>query len=935
MKIKSLKNKIVVSIMGIIVFFGSLAAFWIGYSSKNALVNKKVEEISMALSYEADRASMIINEAQKDVSMISQESLIIDQMDNLDNVGSNEKLKNFLARSGMNSSYAYLGLLDKDGKVVAASDEKYVNNNFGFRKYFSIALQKDSAIETAINIVTGEQEFFFSHSIKNQQGIVLGVAVVSLSTQSFFGKLFATTGLMDGHVHIFLDEYGIVLESNKVEYKNKSLGILSSDTAAKIVADKQYADLAIKPLQYDVIMKDLANIAKIKTYRIFDDVDRIDEIVGVARVGSFPFFIAMEVKSSSYMGEISKIYYTMGFSVLAAAMIAAVMIYFLLEHFLLPLKQLRRAAEKIGAKNLDYNVEIKTGDDFEDLGNAYNTMTRAVKKSIADIDKKVKEQTIDIVKKQRELENQKKAVLNILEDMSEEKAYSEKLANDLEKFELAIENVNDQVVITDEKGIIVHANPATLKISGYTQKEVIGKTPAIWGGRMSKQYYKALWEEISFKKKTYSGELYNKKKNGKSYLANVSIFPILDKKEDIRFFVSVERDISKEREAQKRIIKDAEDLKISKELIESQKERAEGILRFLKSISEGVVAVDLVGKIIFFNEAAETLTGFSGKKAMGMATVNVLKFYKESNPDLQFEVFSGVIKGTNDLKKNAESFLLENIRTNIKIPVSFSMSPIIDTNNEKQGYIMIIHDVTEQRELEKNKDNFLSVAAHQLRTPLSGIRWSLEMLLDGDAGELPTEAKEVVNNINENNQRLVVLVNDLLNVSRINLGKTTEESKITNVCGSVSAVVKSMEGFSLKNKVNIIFAESKNCGLSVMISPKRFFESIENILSNAIKYTTENGNVTIIIAKVKNKVRIAISDTGIGIPENQQKNMFSKFFRAENAILKDPEGSGLGLSVVKSFIEEVGGEITFKSVEGKGTTFFITLPLCEEEVKLV
>jgi|GEM_PF-908688 len=572
-------------------------------------------------------------------------------------------------------------------------------------------------------------------------------------------------------------------------------------------------------------------------------------------------------------------------------------------------------------KILNFIRSGKINSDQEKTGAAVSGRTdfpAAEKKQIAE----------EILReKNRFLNDLRKASLNILEDVAESEQDLRKKTLELEKFQQAADVSFDHVIITDPDGIILYANAAAEKLTGYSRKEIIGKNSGqLWGGRMDKSFYEKMWKTIKMDKKPYSGEVTNKKKNGNEYLASIRISPILDREKEVKFFVGVEQDITEEREAQIRVIRHASELQKANELIEEEKERAEGILRFLKSIGDGVVATDMNAKIIFFNEAIEKLTKISSAEAMGKYSYEVFRFLREKELDKQHKIIPKFLSGKGKANQIKDRFILER-KDGSRIFVNFSISFIYGRSGEKQGCIMVLRDITEERELEKTKDNFLSVAAHQLRTPLSGIRWNLEMLLEGDAGKLPKEALDIIKDLDENNQRLVALVNDLLNVSRINLGKSMDSPEPVEVKEAIKNAIKNLDGFAKRNNVKVVFDEKKTPNIKVMIIPNRFFESVENVASNAIKYSPNKSSVKIAVSQEAGKAVISVSDSGIGIPETDKEKIFSKFFRAHNAAIKDPEGSGLGLNVVKSFIEEAGGSVSFESKEGKGTTFLINLPV--------
>ena len=364
--------------------------------------------------------------------------------------------------------------------------------------------------------------------------------------------------------------------------------------------------------------------------------------------------------------------------------------------------------------------------------------------------------------------------------------------------------------------------------------------------------------------------------------------------------------------------------RLAHEAVTLQKERAESILNYLQSIAEAVFATDISGNIVFINRTAKSLLPEEERNHVELEKANEVFRFVEGEGKKKKPVYPVVLalERSDTFRFPKSSYF----RTRQKdIPVDGICSPFA-REGKNLGAICVFQDITERHNLEKEKDDFLSIAAHQLRTPLSGIRWMVESLIEGDDGELPAEAKATLDQIYENNQRLIILVNDLLDVSRINMGKSKEEPVSINICKMLKDAVESLAGLAKERNVSVSF--EKICALNpeVRFGPRHLFQTLENLISNAIKYTPERGRVRIWADFKEDKVIIGISDTGIGIPKNEQDKIFKKFFRASNAALVETEGSGLGLNVVKSFVEEAGGRIWFESEEKKGTTFFVELP---------
>ena len=222
----------------------------------------------------------------------------------------------------------------------------------------------------------------------------------------------------------------------------------------------------------------------------------------------------------------------------------------------------------------------------------------------------------------------------------------------------------------------------------------------------------------------------------------------------------------------------------------------------------------------------------------------------------------------------------------------------------------------------------MTISAHQLRTPLSAIKWTIRMLLDGDVGKLTDEQTEFLKKAYQSNERMVNLVNDLLNVTRIEEGRYLYNPEELDMIELIEKTIIPLKEIAERKNLKFEFLKPKEKEIKVRVDKEKISLAISNLVDNAINYTKE-GKISIQFeydSKDK-QVKFSVKDTGIGISEEQQKRLFSKFFRGINAIKAETEGTGLGLFIAKNIIEAHGGRIWFESEEGKGTTFYFTLPL--------
>ncbi len=250
------------------------------------------------------------------------------------------------------------------------------------------------------------------------------------------------------------------------------------------------------------------------------------------------------------------------------------------------------------------------------------------------------------------------------------------------------------------------------------------------------------------------------------------------------------------------------------------------------------------------------------------------------------------------------------------------MEPVPD------GTLIFSVDITGRKAADKAKSEFISVASHALRTPLGISKWYLEAIRGEDyIRTAPKIAKNYLSEIYRNNERLLALVRNLLSISRIDQNKIKDHPELVNIVELIKKIIKQM---SLIAKKRDIMVELKLKGPKVpkiFIDRLRLQEVIENLLSNSINYNVPHGKIELILEPIKDILYLNITDTGIGIEEEDRKKLFTKFFRAQKAIITNTEGSGLGLYLAKSYIEGWGGKISLKSTEGKGASFMIELPI--------
>lgn len=347
----------------------------------------------------------------------------------------------------------------------------------------------------------------------------------------------------------------------------------------------------------------------------------------------------------------------------------------------------------------------------------------------------------------------------------------------------------------------------------------------------------------------------------------------------------------------------------------------QAILQFSE---DQIMVTDTEGIILYANPASSNITGFSLNELIGTKAGKLWGGLMEKG-------FYQNMWDTIKTQKRPYSAQIRNKRKNgEEYDALLTIVPIIK-NEKLEKFIAIEKDTTQESEINKMKSEFLSLASHQIRTPLTTIKWSSEMLSSQELGELNNDQAIMANNIHEANEILIEIVNTFLDVTKLEAGKMRPQPVPTKLKQLVSDTIYlvSEQINSKKQKLNLHMEDSIDL---VNIDPKLIRQVYLNLLSNAVKYSPDQSEIDVEI-KVENGFLLSsVTDHGQGIPQEDRDKIFTRFFRAGNAVQKVPEGNGLGLYFVKIIVEACNGQVGFKTEDERGTQFWFKIPLTLQQI---
>jgi PAS domain S-box-containing protein len=348
--------------------------------------------------------------------------------------------------------------------------------------------------------------------------------------------------------------------------------------------------------------------------------------------------------------------------------------------------------------------------------------------------------------------------------------------------------------------------------------------------------------------------------------------------------------------------------------ISSDKKQTEAVIR---SIADGLLVVDGQGKVLMMNPAAEKLLGVSKKDKIG----------RSLSENLKEEQLISLVKGNSqDQSKQGREIELISQQDETKKILRASSAVIEDENGKTVGMVSVLSDITKQKELEQLKSNFVANVSHELRTPLVAMSKSISFILSKAAGEITENQEQFLSIAERNLKRLSILINDLLDLSKLDAGKMELKRDNLSIEDVIDEIIASLNTWAQTK--SIVLEKNIHKGLpKVFIDSDRMIQVFNNLIGNAIKFTPNNGRIIIEVKLSTGQIEVSIQDNGIGIDPEDLPKVFEKFYQTGERASTDIGGTGIGLSIAREIIQLHGGKIWAESEKGKGAKFIFTLPL--------
>lgn len=493
---------------------------------------------------------------------------------------------------------------------------------------------------------------------------------------------------------------------------------------------------------------------------------------------------------------------------------------------------------------------------------------------------------------------------------------------DIRLFEAALNASSNGVVITDNllpDQPIIYCNRAFEQLTGYQRDEIIGHNCRFLQSGDRDQDARTEIREAIRKGKHCQVEIRNYKKNGEMFWNELMISPVKNDHGDITHFIGIQNDISRRKAAENELAKEKEYLE--ERVVERTRdiEQSEAYqASIIETIRESLVVIDKDMKVLSVNEHFCKFFKLKSKEIIGQELFTIGDRGQWDIPELK-NLLLNILPHNNPF----EGFELENEFPRIGRKLLVLNARQVMLKGRYQNRILLaIEDITERREIEQRKEDFISIASHEMKTPLTSIKGNIQLLEKKAERNNDTEYMQGFNKASKSIARLERLIYDLLDVSKIQSGKIEFHFTNFDFDQLVAEAVSGVQAATQTHKLNI----TGSTNIEITGDYGRLEQVLINLLNNAVKYSPAADEVKVHVSKVSDYVKVAITDSGVGIHQRDHKRIFERFYRAEQITEKFP-GVGIGLYVSSQIIKEHKGTLWVESEEGKGSVFNFTIPI--------
>ena len=494
-------------------------------------------------------------------------------------------------------------------------------------------------------------------------------------------------------------------------------------------------------------------------------------------------------------------------------------------------------------------------------------------------------------------------------------------ALNLELLNLALDASISGIIITDNMqpdSPIIYCNKAFEDITGYERKDIIGHNCRFLQMDDRNQKERLLLREAIQKGQKCVVQIRNYKKDGTLFFNELYMAPVKDEAGKVKFFIGVQNDVTRRKRAEIELQNQKD--KMEREVLARTRQLAENeefLNSIVQTVRESLIVMDSDLVVLSVNNFFLKTFKVSAEESVNK------KLYDLGNGQWNIAELKELLEKILPTNNPVENFEVQHEFPHIgKKRMLLNAHRIELEGSYKDRILLAIEDITVQREIEQRKDDFLSIASHELKTPLTTIKGYLQIIskkLENDSNQ---PLKELVDKADVSTNRLHQLINELLDVSRIQSGMQEEEKKPIDFDKVVSEVIEQVKAAGSTHQIELRGHTEK----TVMGNGNQLTQVLNNLLSNAIKYSPGKKSVTIHLATVGNYIKCSVIDDGIGIHHDDQKSLFDRFFRVA-AIQKSYPGMGVGLYVAFQIIKNHGGSLWVESEIDKGSSFSFTLPI--------